>query len=134
MEKLRFIAESNGVGQCVLVRYKNRLSEGNSQSLSLTYGVVDDAGVLSCLFSVRENIFARNRLVTRVSLNERNIIAVRHIADGLTVGLVGIYQSMLLRKPAHVCFFHAVQREKCVLQLMLGHAVQHIGLILSRVG
>ena len=65
--------------------------------------------------------------------NKFRILSVRNETDILTVRLSGVYKTCLLGDLSDLSLFITAQREKCLFELMLGEAVENIGLILRPV-
>ena len=66
-----------------------------------------------------------------VPLDHGGIVPVRHEADVLTVRLGGVYKALRLCQLPHLLLPQPTQRKQGVGQLLLGHGVEHVALILA---
>ncbi len=76
---------------------------------------------------------ARLRPDAERALQKAGVVAVRHEADVLAVGLAGVPEAVRGGERAHLGLAQAAEREQRVRQLLLRHRVQHIGLVLGGV-
>jgi len=109
------------------------LSGGNAQALALAGGVAGQPLVPAQHMTRSVHKITGDHIYAAVLLQKPRVISIRHKADVLTVGLVGVDEARLTGAPADgglVIFAHGQQQ---VGQLVLAQLVENVALILAPV-
>ena len=106
----------------------------NTEAAALTDRVVDDA-LMAAQHRAGEidNIAGLARFRAQ-ALDNTGVIAVRHEADVLAVGLVGGDQFIAARQIAHLILRQIAQRKAQKIHLFAGRGEQEIALVAGRIG
>ena len=131
--KIGLAAKCYGIRRNVLFHNVSRYAERDPEALSLSDRIADYSLVSAENVSVKVYEIARNRLFSRELFYKAHIVSVRHKANVLTVGLVGVYKSCLFGKCTNLRLIKLSKRKQCVSKLFLRERIKHIGLVFTAV-
>ena len=124
-------SQSHRVALCRQGADVQRLPGADAQPPPLAHGVADDALVPAQHGAAAVDEIAGRGGEPGVPLDHGGIVPVRHEADVLTVRLGGVYKALRLCQLPHLLLPQPTQRKQGVGQLLLGHGVEHVALILA---
>ena len=102
----------------------------NTQSLPLANRIVNGTVMGPQNISIRIQECTRYIVLSGVSFQKGNIIAVRDKTDILTVRFSSVDEAIFFCQPANLGLLHVPKGKHCVRQLLLGHGIKYIALIL----
>ena len=133
MEQVCAFSQDNGVVRRADFTDVVFLRQAQPQPAVLPDRVADDAVVPAENAAAFVHKIAGLRLFAGAQLDDFRVIAIRHEADVLTVGLVGVDEIRLACQISCLGFPQLAEREERPRQPLLRHVVEHVALVLRLV-